>query len=37
MIAIIRPFPVSNLTATNNVDTDINIDDDSQSFVIHIK
>ena len=32
MIAIIWPSPVSNLTTTNKVDTDVKNDDDSQSF-----
>ena len=33
MVAPNWPSPVSNLTSTNQVDTDINNDDDSQSFV----
>ena len=32
MIAIILPSPVSNLTNTNKVDTDVKTDYDSQSF-----
>ena len=33
MIALICPSPVSNLTTTNKVDTDVRNDDNSQSFV----
>ena len=32
MIALNQPSPVSNLITTNKVDTDVNNDDDSQSF-----
>ena len=32
VISIISTYPASNLTTTNKVDTDINNDDESQSF-----
>ena len=32
MVYIIMPLPVSNLTTTNKVDTNVNNDDNSQSF-----
>ena len=32
IIALIQTTPLSNLTTTNKVDTDVEIDDDSQAF-----
>ena len=37
MIALNQPSPVSNLIPTNKVDTDVNNDDNFQSFVNHRK
>ena len=32
-IDLVNHAPLSNLTTTNNIDTDVNIDDNSQYFV----